>query len=175
MNRYTSLILVFVLSHIMPSGSSFAHDAEYRALAPILSAAEKFFISLKAGDYDSAWDLLSDNSHRTIISDVYEATREINEDISRQEIADDFNSRGTMFKNYWNSFKRSFDADMILENSEWEMGIMKQEEAEIVITHNNAEGPTILKMSKEHNTWRVGLTETFWQRKSLKLLHLIFQ
>jgi hypothetical protein len=163
------------MSHLALENNSAAHDDEYRALAPILSSAEKFFIYLKDGEYDAVWDSLSENSHKVIIHDVYEVTRKINGEINREDIIKDFNSRGRMFANYWNSFHRSFDADMVLEHSEWEMGVIRKDEAEIIITHNDSQGPTILKMRKEHNLWRVGLAETFWQRKALNLLHFIFQ
>lgn len=175
MNRYLCFILIFIASHIALENNSAAHDDEYRAFAPILSSAENFFISLKNSEYDTAWDLLSENSHKTIINDVYEVTRKINGDIKREDIIKDFNRRGRMFTNYWNSFHRSFNADMILEHSEWEMGFIRKEEAGIIITYNNSEGPTILKMCKEQDSWKVGLAETFWQRKTLNFLHLIFQ
>ena len=163
------------MSHMVLENNASAHDDEYRTLDPILNAAEKFFISVKDGQYDTAWDLLSEDSHNTIIGDVYEATRKLNENIRREDIIKSFNSRGKMFTNYWNSFQRSFDADIILEKSEWEMGQIKKDEADIIITYNNAEGPTVLKMHRENDLWRVGLTETFWQRKGINLLHLIFQ
>lgn len=175
MNRYLLFILIFILSHIAMENNSAAHDDEYRAFAPILSSAENFFIYLKEGEYDAAWDLLSENSHEVIISDLYEVTRKLNGNINREDIIKDFNSRGRMFTNYWNSFHRSFDTDMILEHSEWEMGFIRKDEAEIIITYNNSQWPTVLKMCKEQDLWRVGLAETFWQRKALNLLHFIFQ
>lgn len=163
------------MGHIALVNNSAAHDVEYKALAPILSSAERFFLSLKNSEYDTAWDLLSESSHKTIIRDVYEVTRKINGDINREDIFKDFNSRGRMFTNYWNSFQRSFDSDMILENSEWEMGVIRKDEAEIIITYNKSTSPTILKMLREQDLWKVGLAETFWQRKALNLLHFIFQ
>jgi hypothetical protein len=175
MNRCLYLFLIFIVSHIALENNSAAHDDEYKTLAPILSSAEKFFISLKDREYNAAWDLLSENSHKTIINDVYEVTRKINGDINMEDVIKDFNRRGRMFTNYWNSFHRSFNADMILEHSEWEMGIIRKDEAEIIITYYNSEGPTILKMRKEQDSWKVGLAETFWQRKTLDFLHLIFQ
>lgn len=175
MNRYLCFVLIFIVSHIALENNSAAHDNEYKALAPILSSAENFFISLKDREYNATWDLLSENSQKTIINDVYEVTRKVNGDINREDIIKDFNSRGKMFTHYWNSFHRSFDADMILEHSEWEMGFIRKEEAEIKITYNNSESPTILKMRKEQDSWKLGLAETFWQRKAMNFLHLIFQ
>lgn len=175
MKRYLSFILIIFVSYVALENNSAAHDAEYRTIAPIVNSAENFFISLKDGEYDAAWDLLSEKSHETIISDVYETTHKINRDINREEIVKDFKSRGRMFTTYWNSFQRSFDADMILEKSEWEMGIIRNGEAEIIITYDNSAGPTTLKMLKEQDAWKVGLAESFWQRKTIKLLHLIFQ
>ncbi|MBI5664383.1 MAG: hypothetical protein HZC49_04750 [Nitrospirae bacterium] len=175
MNRYFSLILIFIVCHIAFENNSAAHDEEYKAVAPILSSAENFFMSLKDGEYDAAWDLLSDNSRKVIIGDVYDAGRKLNKDINREDIIMDFNGRGRMFTNYWNSFRRSFDTDMVLKHSEWEMGRIGDDEAEIIIRHKTSGEPTILRMRKEEESWKVGLTETFWQRRTLNLLHLIFQ
>jgi len=175
MIKYFSLMLIFIAVHAAMANNAAAHDDEYKALAPIVNAAEKFFLSLKDGEYDTAWDLLSASSHKAIISDVYNSTRKINGDIDREDIIKDFNSRGRMFTNYWTSFHRSFDFDMILENSEWEMGNIRKEEAEIIITYDNSEAPTLLRMLKEQDSWKVGLAETFWPRKTLNLLHFIFQ
>ncbi|RJR14520.1 MAG: hypothetical protein C4581_14000 [Nitrospiraceae bacterium] len=155
--------------------NSAALDDEYRALAPIVNAADKFFLSLKDSKYETAWELLTASSHKAIISDVYDSSRKVNGEIEKEEIRKDFNSGGKMFTNYWNSFHRSFNFDMILENSEWEMGVVGKEEATIIIRHNNSEAPTLLRMRKEDDSWKVGLAETFWQRKSLNFLHFIFQ
>jgi hypothetical protein len=52
------------------------------------------------------------------------------------------------------------------------MGFLRKDKAEIIITYNKSRRPATLKMHKEKNTWKVGLVETFWPRKALKLLHL---
>lgn len=175
MIKHLSLILIFIAVHTAMANIAAAHDDEYKALAPIVNAAEKFFLSLKDSEYDTAWNLLSAGSHKAIISDVYDSTRKINGDIDREDIIKDFNGRGSMFRNYWTSFHRSFDFDMILEKSEWEMGFIGKEEAGIIITYDYSEAPTLLRMLKEQDAWKVGLAETFWPRKTLNLLHFIFQ
>jgi hypothetical protein len=175
MNRYLPFILVFLVSHFALLNVCAAYDDDYSSFAPILGSAETFFISLRNSEYGAAWDLLSEKSHDTIISDVYEVSRKMNRDINREDIIRDFNNKGTMFTNYWNSFLWTFDADMILEQSRWEMGLVRKDKAEILITYNKSHRPTILTMLREKDAWRVGLVETFWQRKNVKLLRLIFQ
>jgi hypothetical protein len=171
MNRFLSIIPVFLLSHIFLL-NTYAAYVDYKTLDPILKSAETFFISLRDNEYGTAWNLLSEKSHNVIIDDVYKASRKSNEDINKEDIIKDFNSRGMMSENYWNSFLRTFDADMILERSQWEMGFLRKDKAEIIITYNKSRRPATLKMHKEKNTWKVGLVETFWPRKALKLLHL---
>jgi len=173
--RSLLIICVFFLSYTAGSTVHGEKDEEYRVLSQILGPAEKFFLSLKNSEYGAAWDLLSGHSQKKIVNDVYEASRKFKGDINREDIVRDFNRRGVMFTQYWNSFLRTFDADMILEQSQWDMGEITRNEADIIIQHNHSHTPTILKMHKEKEGWRVGLVETFWQRNGLNLLRFIFQ
>jgi hypothetical protein len=65
-----------------------------------------------------------------------------------------------MFRNYWESFLRNFDTDIVLEQSLWKMGAIEETEAEIIIQYNKFGNPTVLRMFKENNAWKVGLKET---------------
>jgi hypothetical protein len=62
---------------------------------------------------------------------------------------------------------------MVLEQSRWEMGFIKKNEAEIILMYKKSDRPTRLKMFKENDVWKVGLVETFWARGTLKFLPFI--
>jgi hypothetical protein len=51
-----------------------------------------------------------------------------------------------------------------LEKSRWEMGAVKEDRAEVLITHHRAERPAVLQMFREEGAWKAGLVETFWGR-----------
>lgn len=173
MNRFILLIPVFLLVHIMlPDVCTAYYDNDYKAVSPILGPAEKFFSSLQSSEYGAAWDLLSEKSHEVIIDDVYKASRKVNGELRKEDISNDFNNKGIMFTNYWKSFMRRFDTEMILEKSQWAMGVVNNDKAEIIITYNNSHRPTILTMHKQRDSWKVGLVETFWQRKIVSWLRL---
>ncbi len=133
--------------------------------ALILESAERFFISLENGNYDTAWDLLSEKSREAITDDVYRASLEIEKNIKKDDIIKDFRSSGVIFSNYWRAFVNNLDIAMILEHSRWKMGYIKNNKAEILISHKRAE-PARLRMFNENNRWRVGLVETFRTKKS---------
>ncbi len=169
----TVIIILFPiwLSAINSHG---ADDGNYKSIAPVLNSAEKFFVSLKNNEFETAWSLLSEKSHEMIIDDVYEAAKKINRNIKIEEIIQDFNGRGVMFNSYWKAFHGTFDTEMLLEQSRWEECVVTGEKAEIIITYNKSQDPARLKMFKEKDTWKVGLVETFWTRRTAKVLHYIF-
>lgn len=127
----------------------------------ILNSAETFFLSLKGRNFESAWNILSAKSRESIINDVYTTSVEIGVSLKRDDIVRDFQRKGVMFRNYWTSFHRRFDTDIVLERSLWKMGTVQAKKAEIIIQYKKFRNPTILKMFKENNAWKVGLNETF--------------
>lgn len=176
MKKFFLLTLVFLLIQLALTNAGTAYyDDDYKSVSPILGPAEKFFSSLQNNEYDIAWNLLSERSHEVIIDDVYKASSKINGRLRKEDITRDFNNNGTMFFNYWKAFLNTFDTEMILEKSLWEMGVISDDKAEIIITYEDSQKPTILVMHKQLNSWKVGLVETFWQRKRVSLLRFIFQ
>ena len=137
----------------------------YAAMTPILNSAETFFTSLKERKYGTAWDLLSAESHNRIINDEYKARSKNRENIQEVAIKSDFETGGVFFNLYWDDVLKGFDPDMVLEESRWEMGFINKDEAEIIILHKGSDNPARLKMFKENETWKVGLTESFWARR----------
>ncbi|NIP30354.1 MAG: hypothetical protein GTN59_07275, partial [Candidatus Dadabacteria bacterium] len=55
----------------------------------ILNSAEKFFIALRDGEYETAWDLLSEKSHKTIINDIYTSSMKMGGKIKKKDIIKD--------------------------------------------------------------------------------------
>ncbi len=165
MNKFLTLISVFFLNLLILFSFHANSQNNPTTLDILLDSSENFFFSLEKGEYQTAWELLSEKSHKTIINDVYKATRKLQKDIKREDIANDFLTKGIMFRNYWYAFAGNFDSKMILEESRWEIGYISKERAEIIITYKKTEHPAKLKMFKENNAWKVGLVETFWTRK----------
>ncbi len=165
MNKLLTLVSVFFLNLVIVFSIHANSQNSPSTLDKLLGSSENFFISLEQGDYQTAWELLSKKSHGTIINDVYKATRKLQKDIKKEDIANDFLTKGIMFRNYWYAFAGNFDSRMILDESKWEIGYISKERAEIVITYKKTEHPAKLKMFMENNDWKVGLVETFWTRK----------
>ena len=163
MNRSPSTLLALFLicqAFLFISGETSAGD-KHIDISRILDPAEKFFVSLKDRKYGTAWDLLSAESHSTIIDNVYNASRKDGSNIQKLDITRDFENRGIICNSYWNAFLETFDPDMVLKESRWEMGPIEKDEAEIIIMHRRSDFPARLRMFKENGTWKVGFSETF--------------
>ncbi|MBI5740366.1 MAG: hypothetical protein HZA16_06560 [Nitrospirae bacterium] len=149
------LLFTFGFGEAFPDGTGNPEDA-------ILESSERFFISLKKNDFNTAWNLLSLKSRETIISDIIRATRKAGGGTNKDDIIKDFENSGVISTSYWNAFLNTFNPDMILEECKWEMGVIDKQKAEIIITHRKASDPVTLKVLREDGVWRVGLVETFW-------------
>ncbi|RJQ44810.1 MAG: hypothetical protein C4538_09415 [Nitrospiraceae bacterium] len=162
-----SLLIIFfaAIAAILALAPAGANDDI--TVSEVLESAEKFFLSLKGNDFHNVWRLLTEKSRLTIINDVYKSTRKIGGEITKDEIRKDFENSGMISSNYWRSFLNTFDPDMILKESRWEMVPIKKTTAEIIITHKKSREPAILSLKKENAVWKVGLVETFWTRKTL--------
>ncbi len=132
-------------------------------------------MALRDREYETAWSLLTEKSHKTIINDIYISSQKTGGKKKKEDIIRDFDSRGVLFNNYWNAFLASFDTDIILEQSLWEIGFMKKNKAEIILTYKNSAAPTRLKLYREDGFWKVGLVETFWTKRNIKFLQFIFR
>jgi hypothetical protein len=133
----------------------------------VLQSAEEFFLSLRDHNFILSWQLLTKKSRETIISDVYKASRKAGGETTKEDIGKDFETAGVISVSYWNAFLDSFDPDLVLEESRWEIGFVKTDKAEIVITYRKSREPAVLSVSREDGVWKVGLVETFWTRKFL--------
>ena len=165
MNKSPSIfLLLLICALILPSCTTSVKDSNTQII-PIIESAEIFFVSLKEKKYGTTWKLLSKSSQKAIINSVYEAfeNNETGPDI--ETISNDFASNGLLFNSYWDAFITTFDPDLVLKESRWEIGPIDSEEAEVIILHKKADLPVKLRMFSEKGAWKVGFTETFWTRK----------
>lgn len=172
MNKLLPFIALLVLLGCTSSAIRHGHNTgkSLSALNTILYSAEDFFISIKERDFETSWDLLSEKSKNKIINEIYNASRDKDAKIEKDDIRKSFLQNGLIASNFWNAARTRFDPDMVLEESQWEIGSIKNSKAEIIITYKKADRPSKLKMYKEEGLWRVGLVETFWPRKYMESL-----
>ena len=130
----------------------------------ILSSTEAFFKALRSKDYAKTWSTLSSRSKETIISDIQNEPQASSK-YSVDQIRKDLESGGPIARSYWGAFLRSFNPNMVLEDSKWEMGPIRPDSAEVVITYKKSRDPARIQMFKENGSWKIGLVETFWTRK----------
>jgi hypothetical protein len=164
----TALVIVialFLSGDVLAARS--AEAQQDRRVSAVLESAETFFMVLRDGQYEEAWKLLSEHSCERIIDDVYKASEKVNASLTREKVAQDFENRGSLFQNYWSSFRNSLNPDAVLDQSRWEMGAVKESKAEILIWGRKADRPARLQMFREKNIWKLGLVETFWKKKFL--------
>jgi hypothetical protein len=152
-----ALVVLIIFSHLSPP--CIANDSE---IGKILAAAESHFQAMERMSYPAIWGLLTVRSKKTIIREVQKNSKGV---YTEEQIATDFSMGGIIARSYWNGFLDTFDPEMVLEESRWEMGKIKGKQAEIIITYQSAERPAILRMYKEDDRWKVGLVETFWSRR----------
>ncbi|MGB7631970.1 MAG: hypothetical protein WBM29_12950 [Candidatus Deferrimicrobium sp.] len=139
---------------------------------------------MKSRDYPAIFAILSVKSRETIVAETTSAlataakqarpgeptsvetpsalTR--NPAPGRDAVRNDFMEGGPIAQAYWEAFLSRFDPDAALEHSRWEIGSVGKDRAEILLTHQGAEHPAVLKMFLEAGGWNAGLVETFWSR-----------
>ena len=172
MNKLLPFIALLVLLGCTSSAIRHGNNTEKSLsdLNTILYSAEDFFISIKESDFESSWDLLSEKSKNKIINEIYDASGDKGSKIDKDAIRRSFRQNGLIASNFWNAARSKFDPDMVLEESKWEIGSIKNSKAEIIITYKKSSRPSRLKMYKERDVWRVGLVETFWPRRYMESL-----
>jgi len=133
----------------------------------ILNSCEAVFKAMKDSNYRKLWSLITPESKETIVKDTYKELDKAGVITSRDNITSDFEECGSMCRSYWKGFLKSFKPDAALMDSKWAMGDVSGKEAEIIITYKKSQQPARVKMVKIDGLWKMGLTETFWTRKSL--------
>jgi hypothetical protein len=131
----------------------------------ILTAAENFFVFMKNKNYADIWNVLTHNSQKAILNDVWEKYNRQGRAFKKEELSANFKNGGVMAGAYWDNILAAFDPDIILEQSRWEMGKIKKDEAEIVLQYRKSVNPAILKLYREDSKWKVGWEESAGVRK----------
>ena len=166
------------------TASHAASPEDHPAVPAILARAESLFQSMKSRDYPANIAALSAKSRETIVAETTSAlaaaakqarpgeptAAETPSTLARDSapgsevVRNDFAEGGPIARDYWDAFLRRFDPDAALEHSRWEIGSVGKDRAEILLTHQGAERPAVLKMFLEADGWKAGLVETFWSR-----------
>lgn len=154
------LIVIFVLANTTNLFCQTDKEVE-----KVLYAAEFLFKSMKVRDYKTVWNSITKRSKERIVDDVYKELTKKDDKYSKEQVSDDFGNCNVICSTYWKGFLESFDPNSVLEHSRWGIGFIKRNEAEVVLHYKKSDQPARLKMFRENNEWRVGLTETFWSRK----------
>lgn len=165
MKRILSLILIFPVLFLLCHGVSAENNDDQRQQEKILTATEIFFISMKNRNYAATWLALSAKSQATIVKDVLKENKKAGFESNKEDVLNDFMTGGKMAKAYWDNFLFVFNPDVVLQECKWEMGKIKQDEAEIILQYKKSEKPAILKIFKENNQWKLGLDESFGARR----------
>lgn len=153
------LLLAFLL--IIQFSSASADDQ-----SSALENADRFFSLLEKKQFDQAWFILSGDSREKIISDVVASYKDSNlKAPDKVTLNKNFESCADICTAYWNGFLVNFRPEEVLLNSEWSISVVKKNYIEIQLINKKAAKPAILKMFKENNDWKLGLTESFWLRR----------
>ena len=183
--RFSLLVVssaFLVLALFLPTRAASPED--HPAVPAILARAESLFQSMKNRDYPEIFAALSAKSQETIVTETSSAlvaaakqtppAKSTSADIPSEPakasppdpeaVRRDFVAGGPIARDYWDAFLRRFDPDTALEHSRWEIGSVRKDRAELLLTHHGADHPATLKMFLEDGGWKVGLVETFWSR-----------
>lgn len=165
MKRILAVIIIFSSLFLLFNDASAGNNNDQPQQEKILTAAENLFVFIKNKNYTAIWGVLSAKSQATIVKDVRKEAKKAGFENNHEDLLNDFMAGGTMAKSYWDNFLFIFNPDMVLQECKWEMGKIKQDEAEIILQYKKSEKPAILKMFKENNEWKVGLDESFGARR----------
>ena len=135
--------------------------AEARDIDNILTAAESVFQNMAQAAYPALWSGLSAQSRKSIIKNVRSAIGKTGFDYPEERLRTDFAAGGKLARDYWTSYVAEFAPKLVLEESKWTMGPIKNDYAEIIIRYRKSDRDTILRMFREDGAWKVGLDETF--------------
>lgn len=155
-------LVITAVSLIAPLEAAAATDKES---GEVLSAAEELFVALRARDYTKVWGRITEASRTTIVGDVHKRLDKSKVDLSTEKVAEDFARCEDLCRTYWSNFLLNFEPNTVLADSIWDLGFVKKNRAEIIITYKKANNSAKLKMMREGGQWKVGLVETFWTRK----------
>ena len=160
---FLALLFIFLSATSFPACRAHTTVPDQSTVKILLSTVESTFVAMKNRDYPGIWARLSSASRNTIVEATRRAiARGSGGEAPRDRIEHDFREGGPVARTYWDGFLRRFNPDAALLKSRWEMGEASDTEAYLLITHEGAEKPALVRLYKEDGAWKLGLVETFW-------------
>lgn len=158
MKLLTLVALFFALAiSVLFTCTLYAETSEQKEM---LASAESFFVDLKHGRYLNVWRSLTEFSKGKILESIVKKGKNLDKSLLRE----DFDRCGELCKAYWDTFLKVFDPDLVLSESRWQIRNFRKDRGEIVIKYRDAKRPAILRMFKEGDSWKVGLSESFFPK-----------
>jgi len=161
--RNSFFLLTVVIALVFLGVNSWALSQYERESSLILNRADRFFRILKKKDYKNVWALLTKQSKNIIVKDVCKAIIKTAKKCDLNLVKSNFRKGKGLARDYWNSYLRYFNPDIILKQSVWGIRYIHKSKAEISIKYKKAPNPVYLIMKKEDGSWKVGLAETFFK------------
>ncbi len=161
--RNLFILLVVVIVLVFFGISTWALSQYERESSLILNKADRFFKILKEKDYKDVWALLTEQSKDIIVEDVCKAITKTAKKCDLNLVKSNFREGKGLARDYWNSYLRYFNPDIILKQSVWGIKYIHGSKAEISIKYKKAPNPVYLIMKREDGSWKVGLAETFFR------------
>jgi len=162
---FLALLCVFLSATSFSACRAHTHTTvpDQATVRILLSTVESTFAAMKNRDYPGIWTRLSSASRNTIVEDTRKAiARSSGGEAPKDRIEQDFKEGGPVARTYWDGFLSRFNPEAALSKSRWEMGEASDTEAYLLITHEGAEKPAVVRLYKEDGAWKMGLAETFW-------------
>ena len=133
----------------------------------VLTSTESLFKAMQGKRFVVIWHLLTEKTKQSIVDAVYRELRKAGNPIERGKILKDFADGGQLAQSYWEAYLFVFNPEMVLEQSKWSVGEVRQNRVEINILFRKSEKPAVLQVYKESGEWKVGLNETFGTRNMM--------
>ncbi len=153
---FIPLFLIFFLISALP-----AQDVE------LFGVVVEFFENVKNRNFLGAWNILTEKSKKTIVSEVCKEIRKRDRNFSCKLVEEDFRKGGDLFRIYWDTYRKSLgNIDELISQLKIEKVKIKGKKAEIK-TVNSRGNEVKFKIFKEDDTWKFGFVETFWTIKKI--------
>lgn len=157
------LFSFFIIGLVFFKTNVWALSQYERESSLILNKADSFFRILEKRDYKSVWFLLTKESKSIVINDVCKAIKKTTKKCNLNLVKSNFKKGIGLAQDYWNSYLRYFNPDLVLRQSIWKIKYIHKSKAEISIKYKKAPNPVYLIMKRENGSWKVGLAESFFK------------
>ncbi|MEM3845192.1 MAG: hypothetical protein QXU98_05770 [Candidatus Parvarchaeota archaeon] len=159
---FNVLLFSFVIIFLAFPRFSYANYEQREKVDNVLNTANAFFEKMQKHDFADLWNFLSNKSKDKIVTNVYKNLLKSKiQGYSENQIRQDFKNDGPIAQSFWTGYLKTFNPNMVLNESVWEKVEFDGKKAKIVIKYKKASEPFYLQMVKENGDWKVGLIETF--------------